>query len=218
MSRLDQMLQVGIGLGLMALGLLDNWLITDPVVGAIIAVIGAVNTTCALIGFCPVYRFAEINTCPADIQRVASSKDLRLRKLLATIALSVFGLSLFGVVAYRIADEVAGSRTAPTPAARISAFAAGLNPAQQTPALQQTIGSTHVVLRDGLGEPIAVPASVGKTLQQALVHKAGAHKAGAHQRHSYNHPFGCRFLRRLPRWPTTWFTATSPPWRVKPLP
>lgn len=114
MGPLDQVLRAGIGLGLIWFGFFDDWFITDPVAGAILGVFGIVNLLFAPLAFCPVYRIAGLNTRQAPTEAGgASSAELRNRMLLATIGVSILVLALFGVMAYRIAEDASVQGAAP---------------------------------------------------------------------------------------------------------
>ncbi len=63
-GRFDQVLRVGISLGLVYVGLIDESFIQDPLSSYIIGAIGVVNIVIAIARFCPLYVVAHINTCP----------------------------------------------------------------------------------------------------------------------------------------------------------
>ncbi|VAW62830.1 hypothetical protein MNBD_GAMMA11-1711 [hydrothermal vent metagenome] len=64
MGRIDQVLRMGISLGLIYLGLFDyTGLLTDPLTGYIAVLVGLVNLFVAILRYCPLYRLAGINTC-----------------------------------------------------------------------------------------------------------------------------------------------------------
>ena len=62
-GRLDQVLRIGISLGLVYVGLIDEQFIQDPFSSYIIGTVGALNFIIALARFCPLYVIAGINTC-----------------------------------------------------------------------------------------------------------------------------------------------------------
>ncbi len=71
-GRFDQILRIGISLGLVYVGLIDKDFIQDPLSSYIIGAIGIVSTVIALIRFCPLYVIAHINTCPHKNSRDSS--------------------------------------------------------------------------------------------------------------------------------------------------
>ncbi len=129
MGPLDQVLRAGIGLGLIWFGFFDDWFITDPVAGAILGVFGIVNLLFAPLAFCPVYRIASLNTRQAPTEAGgASSAELRNRMLLATIGVSILVLALFGVMAYRIAEDASVQMAVPAQAQGAERSARGAAP------------------------------------------------------------------------------------------
>ncbi|MGE4049910.1 MAG: putative bifunctional diguanylate cyclase/phosphodiesterase [Piscinibacter sp.] len=129
MGPLDQVLRAGIGLGLIWFGFFDDWFITAPVAGAILGVFGIVNLLFAPLAFCPVYRIASLNTRQAPTEAGgASSAELRNRMLLATIGVSILVLALFGVMAYRIAEDASVQMAVPARAQVAERLASGEAP------------------------------------------------------------------------------------------
>ena len=62
-GRLDQLLRIGISLGLIYVGFINEEIITDVLSSYVIGAIGILNLIVALVGFCPLYVVAGINTC-----------------------------------------------------------------------------------------------------------------------------------------------------------
>ena len=62
-GRLDQLLRVGISLGLIYVGFVNEKIIVDELSSYVIGIIGVLNLVVALVGFCPLYVVAGINTC-----------------------------------------------------------------------------------------------------------------------------------------------------------
>lgn len=114
MGKLDQVLRAGIGLGLIWFGFFDHWFIHDPVAGAILGAFGIVNLLSASLAVCPVYLVAGINTRPLGSAAAGGAiADSRRRILAATVGLSVLVLAIFGVMAYRIADDASAQHAPP---------------------------------------------------------------------------------------------------------
>jgi hypothetical protein len=65
-GRLDQILRIGISLGLVYAGFIDKQLIHDDLSSYIIGIIGALNLVVALIRYCPLYVVTGINTCAEE--------------------------------------------------------------------------------------------------------------------------------------------------------
>lgn len=63
MGRLDQLLRVGISLGLIYVGFVNERIIPDVLSSYVIGSIGVLSLIIALFGFCPLYVVAGINTC-----------------------------------------------------------------------------------------------------------------------------------------------------------
>ncbi len=63
-GRLDQVLRIGIGAGLIYVGLINQNLIKDVLSSYIIGGLGIVNLAVALLRHCPLYTLTGINTCP----------------------------------------------------------------------------------------------------------------------------------------------------------
>ena len=62
-GRLDQLLRVGISLGLIYVGFVNEEIIVDVLSSYVIGAIGVLNLIVALVGYCPLYVVAGINTC-----------------------------------------------------------------------------------------------------------------------------------------------------------
>jgi len=62
LSRLDQVLRIGVGLVLMYMGFIDTTLIGDTYLAVAAGIFGAVNIVAGLGGYCPLYRLAGIST------------------------------------------------------------------------------------------------------------------------------------------------------------
>ena len=62
-GRFDQILRIGLSLGLIYVGFVDEQLIHDSFSSNIIGTIGILNLIVAFIRFCPLYVFTGINTC-----------------------------------------------------------------------------------------------------------------------------------------------------------
>lgn len=65
-GRLDQILRIGIGLVLIWVGFIDDSLIGDRLIAALIGIFGVLNTLAAVVRVCPVYTVAGINTDKND--------------------------------------------------------------------------------------------------------------------------------------------------------
>jgi len=63
MSRIDQVLRLGISLVLIYVGFIDQEIIDDSFISIIVGIIGIVNLFSALTRFCPLYFVSGINTC-----------------------------------------------------------------------------------------------------------------------------------------------------------
>lgn len=61
-GRLDQVLRIGISIGLIYVSVIDEQFILDPLSSYIIAAIGVINMVFALIQYCPLYCFVDIDT------------------------------------------------------------------------------------------------------------------------------------------------------------
>lgn len=187
MGPLDQVLRAGIGLGLIWFGFFDDWFITDRLAGAILGAFGIVNLLCAPLAFCPVYRIAGLNTCPASNEGGgASSAELRNRMLLATIGVSILVLALFGVMAYRIAEDASSQRAVPAQAAAAersagdlaalgtSAAGPGGSPFMASLALK-LLALAVVVIWLAVWAALVIASTIGRRLDEkntALVHQA----------------------------------------------
>jgi len=62
-GRLDQILRIGISLGLIYIGLINEEFIQDPLSSYIIGTLGVLNLVIALVRYCPLYSLTKINTC-----------------------------------------------------------------------------------------------------------------------------------------------------------
>jgi len=62
-GRFDQVLRLGISMGLVYIGLIDEQFIKDPLSSYIIGTVGVVNVIIALVRFCPLYVITGISTC-----------------------------------------------------------------------------------------------------------------------------------------------------------
>ena len=62
-GRLDQLLRIGISLGLIYVGFINEEIIADVLSSYVIGAIGASNLIVALVGSCPLYVVAGISTC-----------------------------------------------------------------------------------------------------------------------------------------------------------
>ena len=62
-GRLDQLLRVGISLGLIYVGFINDQIIADVLSSYVIGSIGILNIIVAFAGFCPLYVVAGIDTC-----------------------------------------------------------------------------------------------------------------------------------------------------------
>jgi len=104
LSGLDQLLRLGLGVVCIYLGFIDNRLIESEVLALLVGVFGIINIVFSLIGACPIYWLAGINT---TANYHASSASLKTRnKLLTTfILVSVTIVSIFAVVSYQISKE-----------------------------------------------------------------------------------------------------------------
>lgn len=181
MGPLDQVLRTGIGLGLIWFGFFDAWFITDPVAGAILGVFGVVNLLCAPLAFCPVYRIAGLNTREAPTEMGgASSAELRNRMLLATIGVSILVLALFGVMAYRIAEDASVRMAVPAHAQGAEqSDAAGAAVPVAPPILEslalKLAALGVVVVWFAVWAALVIASTIGRRLDEkntALVHQA----------------------------------------------
>lgn len=66
LGRLDQILRVGIGGGLVYAGFIDSGLIQDPLSSYLVGGFGLVNILAALARYCPLYALVGINTARID--------------------------------------------------------------------------------------------------------------------------------------------------------
>lgn len=62
LSRLDQVLRIGVGLVLVYMGFIDTSLIGDTYLAVAAGVFGAINVVVGIGGYCPLYRLAGIQT------------------------------------------------------------------------------------------------------------------------------------------------------------
>jgi len=62
-SRLDQLLRLGISLVLIYIGFIDRSIIDDTLSSNILGIIGVINMIVAVARYCPLYVVADINTC-----------------------------------------------------------------------------------------------------------------------------------------------------------
>ena len=62
-GRFDQILRIGLSLGLIYAGFIDEEFINDSFSSNIIGVIGVLSLIVALSRFCPLYVITGINTC-----------------------------------------------------------------------------------------------------------------------------------------------------------
>lgn len=62
-GRFDQILRIGISVGMIYIGLIDNQFIPDPISSYIIGGLGVINLIVAVVRYCPLYLVAGINTC-----------------------------------------------------------------------------------------------------------------------------------------------------------
>jgi hypothetical protein len=62
LSRLDQVLRIGVGLVLVYMGFIDTSLIGDTYLAVAAGVFGAINVVVGFGGYCPLYRLAGIST------------------------------------------------------------------------------------------------------------------------------------------------------------
>lgn len=65
-GRFDQILRIGIGLVLIWVGFIDDSLIGDRIIAALIGIFGVLNMLAAMVRVCPVYTVAGINTDKQD--------------------------------------------------------------------------------------------------------------------------------------------------------
>lgn len=69
-GRFDQVLRIGISVGLIYLGFFDfTRIVTDPLSGYVLGFFGVASLFVAIIRFCPLYYLTGINTCqrqPSD--------------------------------------------------------------------------------------------------------------------------------------------------------
>ncbi|VAW60121.1 hypothetical protein MNBD_GAMMA08-1924 [hydrothermal vent metagenome] len=61
-GRIDQILRTGISIGLIYISLIDKAFIRDDFSSYIIGALGIISLVIALIQYCPLYAFANINT------------------------------------------------------------------------------------------------------------------------------------------------------------
>ena len=62
LSRLDQVLRIGVGLVLVYIGFIDTSLIGDTYLAIAAGVFGSINVVVGTGGYCPLYRVAGIST------------------------------------------------------------------------------------------------------------------------------------------------------------
>ncbi len=62
-GRLDQVLRIGISLGLLYIGFIDRTLVGDSFSATILGVVGVLNLLVALSRICPLYSLVGIDTC-----------------------------------------------------------------------------------------------------------------------------------------------------------
>lgn len=65
-GRIDQVLRIGISLGLLYISLINQDIITDSFSASAIAAIAVGNLVVALIRYCPLYGVTGISTCNLD--------------------------------------------------------------------------------------------------------------------------------------------------------
>ncbi|MDH3883438.1 MAG: DUF2892 domain-containing protein [Desulfobacterales bacterium] len=66
LSRLDQVLRIGVGLVLVYIGFIDTSLIGDTYLAIAAGVFGTINVVVGTGGYCPLYRVAGISTYCSD--------------------------------------------------------------------------------------------------------------------------------------------------------
>ncbi|VAW90727.1 hypothetical protein MNBD_GAMMA21-1806 [hydrothermal vent metagenome] len=65
-NLVDKILRLGIGAGSIYVGFIETTIIDHAVINVLVGVFGVFNIVAALIGFCPVYYIAGINTCTSE--------------------------------------------------------------------------------------------------------------------------------------------------------
>ena len=63
MHRIDQFIRIILGALMIYFGFFDRSLISDELFGMLLGVLGVINLGSAVVGICPVYLIAGINTC-----------------------------------------------------------------------------------------------------------------------------------------------------------
>ena len=63
MGNIDRVFRLAIGASLMYIGFLSEGLIANDTLKFILGAIGVINIASGLAGICPLYAFANINTC-----------------------------------------------------------------------------------------------------------------------------------------------------------
>lgn len=63
-GRIDQVLRLGISVGMIYAGFINEDFIQDNLSSNIIGSLGLLNLIVALVRYCPLYSLADINTCP----------------------------------------------------------------------------------------------------------------------------------------------------------
>lgn len=66
MHRVDQMVRIILGLGLVYFGFIDHSIINDRLYGAFLGVFGIMNLIAGVMGICPVYVMAGFSTCKGE--------------------------------------------------------------------------------------------------------------------------------------------------------
>ena len=72
MSALDRLFRASLGCGLVYLGFIAPELISIAFVNWMLGLVGVVNILVALAGHCPLYHLANVSTCRAVTDDVAS--------------------------------------------------------------------------------------------------------------------------------------------------
>ncbi len=62
-GRLDQILRIGISIGLIYIGFIDRNLVGDSFSATVLGVVGVMNLMVALLRICPLYSMVGIDTC-----------------------------------------------------------------------------------------------------------------------------------------------------------
>ena len=66
LGRLNQVLRLGIGGGLVYAGFVDTAFIQDPLSSYLVGCFGLINIVAALARYCPLYALVGINTARLD--------------------------------------------------------------------------------------------------------------------------------------------------------